>query len=107
VAASPACSAMKPASRPITSSTITRSWLSAVVCSLSIASIAVLTAVSKPNVFTVHGTSLSIVFGTHTTFMPRWTSCCAMRSDPSPPIEMIASMPRSRALEISSSERPT
>ncbi len=28
------------------------------------------TAVSKPNVLTVHGTSLSIVFGTQTTFIP-------------------------------------
>ena len=53
VPASPECSAMKPASRPITSITITRSWLSAVVCSLSIASSAVLTAVSKPNVVIV------------------------------------------------------
>ncbi len=70
VPASPACSAMKPAWRPITSITMTRSWLSAVVCSLSIASSAVFTAVSKPNVVTVPATSLSIVLGTPTIFMP-------------------------------------
>src|SRR5439155_9980 len=57
----PELSAMKPALRPITSTTITRSWLSAVECSLSIASVAVETAVSKPNVATVPPTSLSIV----------------------------------------------
>jgi hypothetical protein len=33
--------------------------------------------------------------------MPLSQSCCAMASDPSPPIEMIASMPRARALAIS------
>ena len=54
----------------MTSITITRSWLSAVVCSLSIASSAVFTAVSKPNVVTVPLTSLSIVFGTPTIFIP-------------------------------------
>ena len=70
VPASPLCSAMKPACRPITSMTITRSWLSAVVCSLSIASSAVLTAVSKPNVVTVPLTSLSMVFGTPMIFIP-------------------------------------
>ena len=46
----PLCSAIQPASRPISSTTITRSWLSVVECSLSIASVAVLTAVSKPKV---------------------------------------------------------
>jgi len=46
----PACSAIQPACRPITSTISARWWLSAVVCSRSIASIAMLTAVSKPNV---------------------------------------------------------
>src|SRR3972149_6273737 len=68
--ATPECSAMNPAWRPIPSITMTRSWLSAVVCSLSIASIAVLTAVSNPNEVIVPLTSLSIVFGTHPTRSP-------------------------------------
>ena len=46
----PACSAIHPAWRPITSTISTRWWLSAVVCSRSMASVAMLTAVSKPNV---------------------------------------------------------
>ena len=49
----PACRAIQPAWRPITSTTSTRWWDSAVVCSRSIASIAMLTAVSKPNVKSV------------------------------------------------------
>ena len=48
--ARPACSAIQPACRPITSTMSARWWLSAVVCSRSMASIAMLTAVSKPNV---------------------------------------------------------
>jgi hypothetical protein len=55
----------------MTSMTSTRSWLSAVVCSLSIASIAVCTAVSNPNVVIVPLTSLSIVFGTPMILHPR------------------------------------
>ena len=41
----PAASAMCPASRPMTSSTITRLWLAAVTCSRSTASVATSTAV--------------------------------------------------------------
>ena len=48
--ASPAWKAIQPAWRPITSTISTRWWLSAVVCRRSIASIAMLTAVSKPKV---------------------------------------------------------
>ena len=48
--AMPACSAIQPAWRPMTSKMSTRWWDSAVVCSRSIASVAMLTAVSKPNV---------------------------------------------------------
>ena len=48
--AMPECSAIQPACRPITSTISTRWCDSAVVCSRSIASIAMLTAVSKPNV---------------------------------------------------------
>ena len=68
--ATPVCKASQPALRPITSTTITRSWLSAVECTLSSASVAVETAVSKPNVVTVPRTSLSMVFGTPTTGIP-------------------------------------
>ena len=48
--ASPAWKAIQPACRPITSQISVRLWLSAVVCSRSIADIAMLTAVSKPKV---------------------------------------------------------
>ena len=61
--ASPEYVAIQPAWRPITSTTITRSWLSAVVCSRSIASVAICTAVWNPNVKSVAERSLSIVFG--------------------------------------------
>ena len=66
--AMPAHAAMWPAWRPITSTTITRSWLSAVVCSRSMASTQICTAVSKPKVSSVAERSLSIVFGTPTTW---------------------------------------
>jgi len=48
--AMPLITAIQPAWRPITSTTITRLCDSAVVCSRSIASVAIVTAVSKPNV---------------------------------------------------------
>ena len=60
--------AIQPAWRPITSTTITRSWLSAVVWSRSMASVAICTAVLNPNVKSVAERSLSIVFGTPTRF---------------------------------------
>ena len=69
------------------------------------ASIAVFTAVSKPNVVTVPLTSLSIVFGTPMIFIPFWHNCSAIASEPSPPMEMTASMPIFRAFATSSSER--
>ena len=65
--AMPAHVAMWPAWRPITSTTMTRSCDSAVVCRRSIASIAICTAVSNPKVSSVPDRSLSIVFGTPTT----------------------------------------
>ena len=49
----PECSAIQPAWRPITSTTRIRLWLSAVVCSRSIASVAICSAVSNPNVTSV------------------------------------------------------
>ena len=69
--ARPQCRAIQPAWRPITSTTSTRWCDSAVVCSRSIASIAMLTAVSKPKVKSVPDRSLSIVLGTPTTLTPR------------------------------------
>ena len=48
--AMPACSAIQPACRPMTSTISTRWWLSAVVCRRSMASVAMPTAVSNPNV---------------------------------------------------------
>ena len=65
--AMPAYVAIQPAWRPMTSTTITRSWLSAVVWSRSMASVAICTAVWKPNVTSVPSMSLSIVLGTPTT----------------------------------------
>ena len=59
--------AMWPAWRPMTSTTITRWWDSAVVCSRSMASTAICTAVSKPKVSSVPERSLSMVLGTPTT----------------------------------------
>ncbi len=47
-----------------------RSWLAAVVCRRSSASVAQATALSKPNVKAVADRSLSIVLGTPTTGMP-------------------------------------
>ena len=46
----PLMTAIQPVWRPITSTTMTRLWDSAVVCRRSIASVAMKTAVSKPNV---------------------------------------------------------
>ena len=48
--AMPLITAIQPVCRPITSTTITRLCDSAVVCSRSIASVAIETAVSKPKV---------------------------------------------------------
>ena len=66
----PEWSAIQPASRPITSSTITRSWLAAVVWSRSRASVATVRAVSKPKVWSQPHRSLSIVLGTPTARTP-------------------------------------
>ena len=66
----PACSAIHPASRPITSTTITRPCDVAVVNSRSMHSAAKSTAVSKPKVAVVLSRSLSIVFGTPITRSP-------------------------------------
>ena len=93
--ASPEWRAIQPAWRPITSTTITRSWDSAVVCSRSMASVAICTAVSKPKVMSVPARSLSIVFGTPITGRP--CSPCRRAAAPSvssPPIAISPSRPR-------------
>jgi len=85
--ARPECRAIQPAWRPMTSTIITRLWLSAVVWSRSIASVAIWTAVSKPNVMSVPPRSLSIVLGTPIT--GRSCSVCRRAAAPrvsSPPI---------------------
>ena len=68
--AMPLWTASQPACRPITSTTITRSCDSAVVCRRSIASVAIETAVSNPKVWSVAARSLSMVFGTPITGPP-------------------------------------
>ena len=52
------------------STTMMRWWLCAVLCSRSIASVAMPSAVSKPNVTSVSATSLSIVLGRVMTLRP-------------------------------------
>ena len=70
----------------MTSTSSTRWWDSAVVCSRSIISVAMLTAVSKPKVRSVQSMSLSMVLGTPTTGTPASDSRWAAVSVPSPPI---------------------
>ena len=93
--AMPAQVAMWPAWRPITSTTITRSWLSAVVCRRSMASTQIWTAVSKPNVSSVADRSLSMVLGTPTTGTPSAARRLATPRVSSPPMATRASMPSS------------
>src|SRR5579871_1160003 len=93
--AMPAYVAIHPAWRPITSHTITRSWDSAVVCSRSMASTQICTAVLNPNVTSVADRSLSIVFGAPTTLTPSSQSLLATPRVSSPPMAINASTPRS------------
>ena len=94
----PAFSAIQPAWRPITSTSITRWCDSAVLCSRSIASVATWSAVSCPNVTSVQSMSLSMVFGTPTTGTFSSDSQCAAVSVPSPPIGISTSMPLSSSV---------
>ncbi len=91
--AMPHHSAMYPAPRPITSMMLQRSCEVDVSRTLSMASIAVLTAVSNPMVYSVHAMSRSIVPGRPIVLMPRDASFCAPLKEPSPPITMMPSMP--------------
>ena len=90
--AMPADTAMWPTWRPMTSTTITRSWDSAVVWSRSIAADAICTAVSNPKVISVPAMSLSMVLGTPMQGTPSSCRSRATPSEPSPPMAMIASM---------------
>ena len=81
-----------------------RSCDSAVVCRRSIASVATVTAVSKPNVACVHDRSLSMVFGTPTIGIPFLRKRVAIRNAPSPPIAISASPPTSLNRRMMSSE---
>ncbi len=89
----PDSSAIQPACRPMTSTTITRWCDSAVVLRRSIASVATPTAVSKPKVRSVEEMSLSMVLGTPTTGSPASDSIRAAVRVPSPPIGISTSMP--------------
>ena len=90
----PLCSAIYPASRPITSTTNKRSCASAVSLILSIASTAVLTAVSNPIVKSLPAISLSIVPGIPIQGMSNsLLNFCAPLKLPSPPITTMPSIP--------------
>jgi hypothetical protein len=103
----PAQTAMCPAWRPITSTTITRSCDSAVVWSRSMASTQICTAVSKPKVSSVADRSLSIVFGTPTMATPSPASLLATPSVSSPPMATSASMARSAKVCFTRSTPPS
>ena len=64
------------------------------------ASVAMLTAVSKPKVKSVPERSLSIVFGTPTTFTPSSASLVATPRVSSPPIATRASTPSRARLSV-------
>ncbi len=91
----------------MTSTTMTRLCDSAVVCSRSIASVAICTAVWKPNVKSVPARSLSIVLGTPTTFTPASARRRATPSVSSPPIGISASIPRSSSEAIARASPPS
>ena len=91
----------------MTSTTMTRLCDSAVVCSRSMASVAICTAVWKPNVKSVAARSLSIVLGTPTTGMPSSASRRATPSVSSPPIGMRTSIPRASSVAFTFSGPPS
>ena len=69
------------------------------------ASVAIVTAVSKPKVKSVALRSLSMVLGTPTTGRPSWYMRVAAESVPSPPMAMMAPMPL-RSTERFTRSRP-
>ena len=74
---------------------------------MSIASVAVATAVSKPKVTTVAARSLSMVFGTPMMGMPFCARPLAIFSEPSPPMAMSPSKRRRRKVSTAWSETST
>ena len=105
--AMPAHTAMWPAWRPMTSTTITRWWEADVVWSRSMASVAICTAVSKPKVVSVALRSLSIVLGTPTTATPWSNRRWATPSVSSPPMATRASMPILASVAFTCSAPPS
>ena len=71
------------------------------------ASVAICTAVWKPNVKSVAARSLSIVLGTPTTGMPSSESRRATPSVSSPPIGMSTSIPRASSVAFTLSGPPS
>ncbi len=90
--AMPAFTAIQPACRPMTSTTMTRLCDSAVVWSRSIASVAMLTAVWNPMDRSVPSTSLSMVFGMAIIATPASATLLAACTVPSPPMQTSASI---------------
>ena len=80
----------------MTSITITLLWELAVECNRSIASVAILTAESKPKEISVPQISLSMVLGTETIFTPMAANLAAVFCVPFPPIQTTQSNPISR-----------
>ena len=91
----------------MTSTTMTRLWDSAVVCSRSIASLAICTAVLNPKVKSVAPRSLSIVLGTPTTSTSSPLKRCATPSVSSPPTATTASTPASASAARTRSPPPS
>ena len=103
----PDVAAIQPACRPMTSTIITRLWLSAVVWMRSIASVAMATAVSKPIDWSVPQTSLSIVLGIATIRTPASATLLAACSVPSPPMQMSASIRSDSSVDSTASSPPS
>src|SRR5690625_368719 len=103
----PALTAIQPASRPISSMTITRLWLSAVVWIRSIASVAMCTAVSKPIDRSVPATSLSMVLGMATIRTPVSATFDAACRVPSPPMQISASIRSASSVARTASRPPS
>ena len=91
----------------MTSTIITRLWLSAVVWMRSMASVAMATAVSKPMDWSVPQTSLSIVFGMATMRTPASATLLAACSVPSPPMQMSASIRSDSSVDSTASRPPS
>ena len=75
--------------------TITRLWALAVQCNRSMASVAMLTAESKPKEKSVPQMSLSMVLGTATMFSPMAERRAAVWVVPLPPMQTMQSSPNS------------